>query len=276
MRVLDGFNVVNVALNLPGPLCCERLTGLGAQVTKVEPPAGDPMTTYDPALYARMRAGQEVRVLDLKTPTDAEVLRSLLDRADLLVTSQRPSARARLGLDVDTLRERHPRLCGVHIVGSTRQPEEPGHDLTYQAALDLLNPPHMPRMLLADIAGAELAARKAVEALFARERGLGTTHVNVGLEDAAEAFTVSWRHGLTRPGALLGGGFSGYAIHRTADGWIAVGALEPHFQHRLAQVLGVALEADEAVRARFRRDTTAHWLALAAERDLPITALPGA
>lgn len=276
MAVLSGFTVVNVALNLPGPLACQRLADLGAAVVKIEPPGGDAMAEYDPAWYREMSAGQRIERVDLKSPPGQARLATLLTGADLLVTSQRPSARARLGLDAPTLAARYPRLCGVHIVGSVADPEYPGHDLTYQAALDLLAPPQMPRILLADVAGAELAARCAVAVLFGRERGMGAQHVDVGLEDAAAPFAIPWQHGSTRPDGLLGGRFPGYAVHRTADGYVAVGALEPHFQKRLGAALGVAVDDAEAVRGRFAAHPNAYWEALAREQDLPLVALPPA
>lgn len=274
MAVLSGFTVVNVALNLPGPLACQRLADLGAVVVKIEPPGGDAMREYDPVWYREMSAGQRIESVDLKSAQGRSRLADLLAAADLLVTSQRPSARARLGLDPDTLTRGYPRLCGVHIVGSVADPEYPGHDLTYQAALDLLVPAQMPRILLADVAGAELAARSAVSVLFARERGMGARHVDVGLQDAAAPFAIPWQRGTTRPEGLLGGRFPGYAVHRTADGYVAVGALEPHFQKRLGAALGVAVDDAEAVRARFAAHPNAHWEALALDQDLPLTALP--
>lgn len=276
MQVLAGFNIVNVGLNLPGPLAAQRLAELGAAVVKVEPPAGDPMQRYHPSWYAELSAGQRIETLDLKTAGDRARVAELLARADLLITSQRPSARARLGLDTATLEARYPKLCGVHIVGSVADPERPGHDLTYQARLGLLEPPHMPRTLLADIAGGELAARSALALLFARERGQGAGHVLVGLEDAAAPFALPWQRGATRPGGTLGGGLAGYALHRSADGWVAVGALESHFRERLGAALGVAVEDAEALRARFAAHPCAYWEELARAQDLPITALPRA
>jgi alpha-methylacyl-CoA racemase len=272
---LSGMCVVSTALNLPGPLACQRLRGLGATVVKIEPPRGDPMRTYVPAWYAELAAGQTVERLDLKAAEGRERLAGLLVQADLLVTSQRPSARARLGLDDATLVARFPRLCGVHIVGSVAEPERPGHDLTYQAALDLLSPPGLPRTLLADIAGAERAAQCALALLLARERGGKAAHLEVGLQDAAEPFALPWRHGATRPGGMLGGGFAGYAIYRTADGWVAVGALEPHFHARLGAVLGVPQDDTEAIQRAFAARPNVAWAAVAREHDLPITALPG-
>ena len=95
-RPLDGIRIITIALNLPGPAAARRLVGLGATVTKVEPPTGDPMAAYQPEWYATMSAGQDVRRIDLKTGLGREALEALLSAADVLLTSSRISALRRL------------------------------------------------------------------------------------------------------------------------------------------------------------------------------------
>src|SRR5690606_20205433 len=91
--------------------------------------------------------------------------------ADILITSSRPSALARLGLDAKNLRKTYPRLCHVAIVGeSGKRAEHAGHDLTYQARHGLVDPPSMPKALVADTAGAERAVSAALAMLYAREK----------------------------------------------------------------------------------------------------------
>jgi len=102
-----------------------------------------------------------VHVTDLRSDKGRDELREFLVSADLLLTSQRPSALARLGLSRDALAALNPDLCWVEIVGDTESPETPGHDLTYQLEAGLLAPPMMPRTLIADLAGARQAVRAA-------------------------------------------------------------------------------------------------------------------
>ena len=69
---------------------------------------------------------------------------------------------------------------------------------------------------------------------------------------------------------MLGGGFGGYRIYRAKEGWVAVAALEQHFQKALAAELGVpGLDAD-ALQQRFLTRTADEWVARARERDLPL------
>src|SRR5581483_1875389 len=96
--LLAGIRVVNAAINLPAGVVGRRLAELGATVTKVEPPAGDPVAAASSALAAELTAGQEVLVLDLRQEAGRESMEELLAAADVLVTSSRPSALAAFGL----------------------------------------------------------------------------------------------------------------------------------------------------------------------------------
>ena len=270
---LSGLRVVSTALNLPGPAACARLREMGAAVTKVEPPTGDPLEAYCPAWYRRLHEGTDVRRMDLKSADGRVQMRGLLAAADLLLTAQRPAALARMGLDPDSLAP-HVRLCHVAITGHAPPGEEtPGHDLTYMAAHGLVRPPHLPPTLFADIAGAERAVSTALALVVARSRtGMGASR-SVALEDAARALSQPLHEGLTAPGALLGGGFAGYNLYAAREGWIAVAALEPHFAGRLASSLGLAALDADTLRERFAAETADHWERWARSRDLPIVAL---
>ena len=274
MTPLSGFRVVNLAVNLPGPAAAARLLRMGAAVTKVEPPAGDPMERYQAAWYRDMAAGQTVLRLDLKESGGLRTLEDLLGGADLLITATRPAALERMGLGWDALHRRFPRLCQVAIVGHPAPDDGvAGHDLTYQASLGLLSPPHMPRTLLADMAGAESAVSGALALLLDRERGRGGGCAVVALSEAAAAMAEPLRRGCTAAGALLGGGIPEYNLHRTADGWIAVAALEPHFKARLEAALGIATV--EEYRRVFATRCSAEWQQWAREHDLPVAIVRG-
>ncbi|MCI0436202.1 MAG: CoA transferase, partial [Gemmatimonadetes bacterium] len=129
-----------MALNVPGPLAASHLHAAGAHVTKVEPPAGDPLSVFCPELYAALHVGVSVERLDLKAESDAARMQEFLHEADLLLSSQRPSALARLGLDRARL-SANPATAHVRcltIVGEIARPEVAGHDLTYLARAGLL------------------------------------------------------------------------------------------------------------------------------------------
>jgi alpha-methylacyl-CoA racemase len=273
-RPLEGVAVVNMGINLPAPAAAARLAALGAEVIKVEPPSGDPIEAGAPGWYRILTAGQAVERLDLKEPSDRALLDARLETCDVLLTSTRPAALERMGLGWPALGERFPRLLQVAIVGYPRPRQEvPGHDLTYLARLGLLSPPALPRTLMADIGGAERAVSAAIGLLLARERGRGPRYAEVALSDAAEAFAGPWEHGLTAPDGLVGGGLPAYGFYEAEGGWVALAAIEPHFQERLREELGLPdLERGTLERA-FRARTPSQWEGWAEARGLPVAAV---
>src|SRR5258708_2946479 len=114
---LAGLRVVDLSINLPGPLASARLRELGAPITTVVPPGGDPLRRVSPEWGAKLAAGKEACTLNLKEPADRAQLGTLLGQTDLLLTATRPSALRRLGLDWTSLHAQYPRLCQVAIVG---------------------------------------------------------------------------------------------------------------------------------------------------------------
>jgi crotonobetainyl-CoA:carnitine CoA-transferase CaiB-like acyl-CoA transferase len=258
------MRVVTTALNIPGPVAAARLRDLGAAVTKVEPPSGDPLELVAPEWYERLVAGMEVVKLDLK----AESLDGLLAGSEVLLTAQRRAALDRLGLAWAGLHERHPGLSQVAILG---EGDRAGHDLTYLAGRGLLEPPRLPRTVMADLMGAE----RAVSAALAAMLDGGGFYVEVSLAAAADALAEPLRAGLTAPGGVLGGGLPTYGLYEANDGWIAVAALEPGFRRRLAEGLGAAELTRSELEDAFGSRTAAEWEAWARELDLPIESLRG-
>jgi crotonobetainyl-CoA:carnitine CoA-transferase CaiB-like acyl-CoA transferase len=270
---LDGLRVVTTALNVPGPAACRRLADLGASVTKVEPPGGDPLETYSPSWYGRLHEGMTIHRLDLKQSGGREAMAPLLEAADILVTAQRASALLRLGLDAKSL-VRFPRLCHVAITGhAPPDDEKPGHDLTYLAEHGLVTPPVLPATLYSDMAGSERAVSTALALVIARGRDGRARAETVPLAEAARALAMPRTEGLTGPGTILGGGRAGYNLYAVKDGWIAVAALEPHFESRLAQSLGLDTPTTAALAAVFQAETARHWEGWARSHDLPIVAV---
>jgi crotonobetainyl-CoA:carnitine CoA-transferase CaiB-like acyl-CoA transferase len=271
--VLAGVTVVSLAVNVPGPVAVARLRALGADVTKVEPPSGDPLRLASEAWYASLTHGQRVQVVDLKSAEGRSALDDLLVEADVLVTSSRTSALQRLRLDWPSLSAQFDRLCHVEIVGDTESGDA-GHDLTYQAANGTVRPPQLPTVLVADLAGAERTVAEVLAALLLRGRQGRGVHRVVALSDVAHDMAAAARHGLTAEGGPLAGALPAYGLYETADGWVAVAALEPHFWRRLCTDLDVDGSREELEEA-FARRTARDWGVWARERDLPLVAVAG-
>ena len=273
---LTGVRVLSIAINLPGPAAVARLARQGASVVTVLPPGGDPMEQFAKAYYDELHVGQEVRRVDLKSTAGRAEVDELLAGSDVFVTSSRPSALRRLGLDFTNVHQRHPQVCQVDIVGYPgEQAETAGHDLTYQAGTGLLGEGGMPTTLVVDLAGSERAAAEAAAALVARARLGEGVRREVALSDLSETMSRPLAHGLTAPGALLGGGLPVYGIYGTAQGRIALAALEPHFTTALLQAL--ELDPRDCTRERletvFAERTAIEWQEWALARDIPLTAV---
>ncbi|MFW5470868.1 CoA transferase [Knoellia sp. CPCC 206435] len=273
---LAGVRVVSVAINLPGPAAAARLTAWGAELTTVLPPSGDPLQEFAPAYFDELHDGQEVLHLDLKAAEGRDRLEQLLVRADVLLTSSRPSALARLGLDHEHVSRRHPHLCQVDIVGHPGEGAEvAGHDLTYQAGAGLLPDGRMPATTVVDLAAAERAAGEVAAALVARAGTGRGSRCEVALSDVAGMLARPLVHRLTGARGLLGGDVPGYAVYSAAEGHVALAALEPHFVQRLATALDALPE--ELTRERlghvFAGRSAAAWEQWAAERDIPLAAV---
>lgn len=276
MRPLEGIRLLSLASNIPGPVAAARLVRLGASGYKVEPPAGDPLALASPSWYAALHEEMSVSRLDLKTADGQSQLHDLLAVSDLLITANRPAALTRMGLEWQHLAGAYSRLCQVAIVGHTPpNADKAGHDLTYQAAVGLVDPPDMPRTFLADLAGAEWVVSAALALLLGRDRAVSDSdrYTQIALEEAAVAFAAPLEYGLTTPGGLLAGSLPGYNLYPAQEGWVAVAVLERHFMRRLADELKLEKVTGEALSEAFVRRPAGEWERWAVDRDLPIVAV---
>jgi alpha-methylacyl-CoA racemase len=237
LKPLRGTRILSLALNLPGPAALMRLKALGASCTKLESPAGDPMLSYAKAAYAQMHEGIKIVKADLKTERGLAWLHKLLANTDVLLTSFRPSALARLGLSWKALHKAHPHLNMVSIVGDTSAPEVPGHDLTYMAEQGLITGLELPPTLFADMGGSLLAVEAVLAAVIQQKTTGRSSMQTIGLAQATKYLALPRHWGLTTPDGLIGGAHALYQIMPCKDGRVAIAALEPHFATRLGSLV---------------------------------------
>ena len=270
-NLLQGIKVVSLCINTPGPLAAARLAGMGASITKVEPPAGDPLKSAARGWYDALAKDQTVITLDLKDSAQRRRLDDLLEESSLLLASFRPSALCRMGLDWKSLHVRFPRLCFAGIIGYPVPDEErSGHDLTYLAETGLLAPPALPLSLYVDLAGGERCASQALALLLSFFRSGKTGCWWISLFECAQELAQPLGAGLTTPGGGLGGGSPFYGVYRTSDGWVAIAALEPHFAQRLLVEMDLKSPDRSAMEQIFGRQPSASWEQWAADRGLPL------
>lgn len=267
-QFLDGVRIVTIAGNVPGPMAVARLREAGASVVKIEPPAGDPLAGIAPAWYGTLHAGIPVERIDLKSDAGHARIDALLHEADVLITSQRPSALLRLRLGPEHLRARCPALRLLRIVGNLRDVEEAGHDLTYQARTGLVGQ-EMPRTLAADV----MTSERVFSGVLALLRQHPGSWLDVGMVQSLESLLAPLRHGLTAPGGPLGGGAINYRVYDAKTGRVAVAALEPHFESRLYAQLGLPAGTD--LTSRLLERSATEWETWARDHDLPLVAVAG-
>ena len=140
--ILSGVRVVELAAWVAGPAAGGVLADWGADVVKVEPPAGDPQRGVFSAIGANEQTavppfevdnrGKRSIVLDLRSETGSAAMERLLERADVFITNTRVAALERLGLDHRAVRRRHPDLIYGIITGYGLEGPDahrPGYDI---------------------------------------------------------------------------------------------------------------------------------------------------
>jgi crotonobetainyl-CoA:carnitine CoA-transferase CaiB-like acyl-CoA transferase len=126
---LDGLVVVDLSRALAGPHAAMMLGDLGARVIKVESATGDDSRGWGPPFmpgpdgerestyFLAANRNKESICLDLKADRDKEILRRLVEKADVLIENFRPDVMARLGFSTSVLAELNPRLISLSISG---------------------------------------------------------------------------------------------------------------------------------------------------------------
>ena len=208
--ILDGVKVIDLTSIIFGPLATQMLGDLGADVIKVESPEGDLLRQVQPSRNKLMGAAflgtnrnKRSVALDLKEQTGRDRLRKLLADADVMISSIRPAALARLSLDPVTLRHDNPNLITVFATGYGQDgpyASKPAFDDIVQAVSGLASlptlrdedakPDYSPT-ILADKLGGVTTAYAVMAALFHRERTGQPQHVEVPMFETLTAFLLA-------------------------------------------------------------------------------------
>ncbi|MFN7919505.1 MAG: CaiB/BaiF CoA-transferase family protein [Bryobacteraceae bacterium] len=306
MRPLDRLLVLDLTRLLPGAVATETLAAFGARVIKIEQPGlGDYARRgfADPAaenpLFAATNRGKESVELDLKTALGKEALRKIASQADVLIEGFRPGVMDRLDLGFDQLRAANPGLIWVALSGygqTGEHSQRAGHDINYMAMAGVLDQigtaatPMIPGVQLADLAGGSMQVVTGVLlALAARARSGEGQFVDVSMTHGVSSLltvplSAYWASGALpeRGNDWLTGRYACYGVYRAAEGFVAVGALEPKFWGTLCNELGLAEFAarqfDEnqqdvkaALAARFAQKTAEEWFTLLGDKDCCLT-----
>ena len=259
---LAGVVVADFSRVLAGPYCTMLLADLGAEVIKVESPAGDDTRHWVPPVrgdtgtyYLAMNRNKKSIALNLSQNGDLAVAQELSARADVMIQNFRPGGLAKFGLDYPSVSARNPAViyCSVSGFGAAGGAALPGYDLLVQAASGLMSltgspdgPPYRSGISVFDVMTGMHSAIGILAALHHRDGGGGGQHIETNLLSSALSAMVNQtsayvagdviphRMGNSHPSLFP------YEPLATGDGEIIVIAANDGQFRTLADCLGIA------------------------------------
>ncbi len=236
-----GLRVVDLSQGIAGPYCAMLLAQHGADVIKIEPPSGDWSRSLgtrhgeQTAYSIGANLGKRSIIANLTEASGAQIVRRLIERADVFFESFRPGVAARLGVAYDVVAELNPRILYVSVSGFGQtgpDRDRPAVDTTLQAFTGLMSVnkggdgvPHRVGAVVVDVATGLFTFQAVAAALYARVRESRGRHLQASLMQAGAALqTVNMiathlEGGVARPGLTPSGVFP------TKDGWLSVTVL---------------------------------------------------
>ncbi len=308
-KALDGLRVLDVTLFMAGPFCSVILADLGADVIKVEPPAGDStrqmvgaVGTESPAFNAVNR-GKRSLVLNLKSGEGQRALTRMARSTDILIENYRPGVMRAFGLDYPALSAVNPGLIYASISGYGQTgPDRAkgGFDLIAQGVAGIMSitgdpggAPVKAGIPVTDLGAALFALTGVLAALHYRHRTGQGQYIDTSLVEAGVALSVweatEYFSGLGAPTAMGSAHrmSAPYQAIRCADGYVTIGANTDRLFRRLCEALdhpewAAASEfADNASRMRHRSTLAgliervtvmrprSEWLEMFEKREIP-------
>jgi len=144
---LNSVRVLEFTQIIAGPMSCQLLADLGADVIKIEPPHGEPwrlnaqFIPLESKTYQGLNRGKKSLAIDLGHPDARDVIYKLIPDIDVVVINYRPDVPAKLGIDYHTLRAIKPDLIYADNTAFGREgpwANRPGYDIVVQAASGLM------------------------------------------------------------------------------------------------------------------------------------------
>lgn len=269
MLALEGVKILDLTRVGPGPFCTMMLGDLGAEVIKVEAPAGagDRRQTgafRSPSEEDRREAAfnpidrnKKSLALNLRSVAGRDIFYRLAKTADVVVEAFRPGVARRLKIDYQTLCQINPRLISCSITGYGQDGPYrnlAGHEANYVAmggALNLIGEagrkPAIPLTLVADRGGSAMQATIGIlSALIARSKTGRGQYVDIGIMDSVISLLV-WpsisyfcHQVIPERGATTDqGAYPYYGVYRTRDDkYVTIGCIEPWLWEKFCREIG--------------------------------------
>lgn len=309
---LAGVRVVDLTAMVMGPYCTQIMADMGADVIKIEPPGGDDtrFVSRGPVegmsgVFVNVNRGKRSVVLDLRSDEGKTALRRLIADGDVFIHSMRAKAIAKLGFGYDDVAAINPSIVYTNCYGYGRRGpdrDRPAYDDTIQAECGL---PAVQQLLtgeanfvatiMADKVAGLTALYATMMALFHRERTGEGQEVEVAMFETMAAFMLVEHANGAMFDPPLGPAFYHRAVapnrrpYRTKDGFVAAliyndkhwsaftRAVEPEWNSDLYSTLERRARQIDTVYSllaeTMKERTTAEWLALFRELEIPASAL---
>jgi crotonobetainyl-CoA:carnitine CoA-transferase CaiB-like acyl-CoA transferase len=246
MSSLKGIKVVEFCEIAAGPFCAMLLADMGADVIKVERPAGDAMRTWPPVNegfsenFASVNRNKKSVVLDMKTEHGLAAAKAIILDSDVIIENYRPGVLKKLGIDYETMSAQKLELiyCSISAFGqSGPRSKEGGFDLTMQAMAGIMSVTGEPGgapvkcgVPLCDFTAALYGAFAATSAVYERSRTGKGQHIDVsmlGTSLSIAALQTSEYFGTGNDPRKLGSAHprnAPYRAFRAADGYFGMAA----------------------------------------------------
>jgi len=247
-RALSGIRVLDMTSIVVGPTATLRLADQGAEVIKIEPPAGDALRQLGgpspsgrlSGKYMHFNRWKRSVCLDVKNPDARKALDKILTDCDVFVSNMRPEALSRLGLDPESCHARNPTLIHCTITGFGPDGPyrgRPAYDTVVQGVSGVAGlferregTPRYAPLLLCDHTVGEITAGAIAMALYKRSRDGKGTAIEVPMFETMAAFVMQEHLGPTSFDPPLGRAGDARVLDpnnlpvRTSDGWLSISA----------------------------------------------------
>ncbi len=268
---LQGLKVVELARVLAGPWIGQALGDLGAEVTKVESPAGDDTRHWGPpfieregdqtaAYYYSANRGKTAVIADFRKAEDRERVRALVRDADILIENFKVGGLKKYGLDYDSLSALNPRLIYCSVTGFGQDgpyAHRPGYDFLIQGMSGLMSitgePGRQPQkygVAVTDLVSGLYGTVGILAALEQRRATGRGQHIDISLLDCATALLANMAMNYFASGTAPGQAgnahqnLAPYQVFATSDGHVIVAVGNDGQFQRFCTVMGVDFATD--------------------------------
>jgi crotonobetainyl-CoA:carnitine CoA-transferase CaiB-like acyl-CoA transferase len=270
---LEGLRVIELARILAGPWAGQTLADLGAEVIKVEAPAGDDTRRWGPpfiereddisaAYFHSCNRGKRSVVIDFRTPEGLADLKALIASADVVIENYKVGGLAKYGLDYSALKEAHPGLIYCSITGFGQDgpyAHRAGYDYIIQGMSGLMSvtgdPGSQPQKVgvaVTDVLTGVYASTAILAALHQRSATGAGQQIDMSLLDVATSCMANQNLNYLSTGVApqrLGNAhpnLAPYQVMDCSDGWVIIAVGNEGQFVRFCALLGLASLAEDA------------------------------